>query len=138
QNVQTARAAIDKHLETIGEGGEEPTKRIVLRNTISRHLEAAMSAEKAAVQSAEPLLSTENAELGGLVQALSGLTTQVGERREAIAATVRGDGLRKAQLAFEQDLLKTRVEHEQWLKRAAELDESLLEHNTKVLSLLPQ
>jgi hypothetical protein len=138
QTSEGVRGEIDRQLETIGAGGEEPTKRIVLRNTMSRHLESALSAEHAMRQAAETLLASENPELSGLVQSAAGLATQVRERRETIAAAVRSDALQKAQLAFENDMLQVRAEHEQWLRRAAELDEALLEHNRKVLSLLPQ
>ncbi len=132
------RTTMEKAIESLGEGGQEPTKRIVLRNGLSRQLKPALDAHESALQVLKPLLSADNPDLAGLMQTVTGLRTQVTTQRERIAATARDEALRQAREACEKDVAAARAEHERWLTRAAELDAALLEQNRKALELLPQ
>lgn len=137
EQTRSAKAALEKSLEVIAQGGEEPTKRIVLRNTLSRQLQPALTAQEAASQSLRSLLSGEDPDVGALVQGIAGLRQQVADARDRIATTMQAQAYQRAQHEYEQNLSAARGQQAQWLKRAAELDEVLLEQNRKVLDNWP-
>ncbi len=125
-DVVAASDAQKKAIELIGQGQDQTTKRLVLRNALVKELAPATGAQEAVLTSARSVILTENVELTAIVQRLDALRRQVEQRRAQIAASVQQDRLNRLQQEQATQVADARRQHAQITQRLTELDGELL------------
>lgn len=129
-------ARIRQTLEAIGQGGDQPTKRIVLRNGLLRDLEEVDKAREAASTVVAGMLIARNMDLSAAVKRVAGLRAQVDQQRARIAAALRQRLAEQAADAFRGRIAAARDERERLIARVQELDARILERGGAAMAAL--
>jgi hypothetical protein len=129
----SAADAVSKQLESLAQGGDEPTKRLVLRTALAHELQPALDAREALASAARTVLASENLELSAVRQRVAGLRTQVEQQRERIRENVKRTLLASARSAHDTDLAEAQRQRAALADRAAQLDAELLKSADLVL-----
>jgi chromosome segregation ATPase len=129
QFVSTVTAASTAHakaLEVIGQGQDQTTKRLVLRNTLVKELAPVSTAQEAVLTAARSVILTDNVELTAIVQRFDALRRQVEQRRVQIAGALRQDQLNRLQHDQATQVAQARREQTELTTRVAQIDAELL------------
>lgn len=129
-------ALLQKALDAIGQGGDEPTKRLVLRNGLAQKLQPALEARDALLAGVRQATAAGNVELANLAQNINGLRGQVKDRRARIEEALRQVVRAEAQTAYENDMATLRARRDEATRKAAELDATILQHSNQAFALL--
>ena len=123
-------------LDRLGLEGDQPTKRIVLRNMLARQLQGAFDASTAAGTAARRVYPSDHAEIAAGVTGLAGIRGQVEDARARIAANVRQAVLAEKRAAAEEMLSLARAEFDRLTRRATELDDAIAAATEQAVMLL--
>src|SRR5690606_19217038 len=88
ESTANAAGVVNQALDAISQGGDEPTKRLVLHNTLAQHAKPALGAQESLAAAIRRVMPAENVELAALVQNVSGLTQQVAAHRARLEQTL--------------------------------------------------
>ena len=122
----TASIALAKALQSIGQGQDQTTKRLVLRNALVKQLGPVTTAQDAAVAAARSAVLTDNPELTAIVQRLDALRRQIQQRRTDIVEALRRDRVHRVQQDHATSLTLARQEQTKLAQRLAEIDAAVL------------
>lgn len=131
-----ALSTLRTSLDAITQGGDEPTKRLVMRNGLAQRLQPVIESRDGLAAAAQRAVATENVDLAGLLGRVTGLRAQVVDRRTRLEQSLRQQKLDAAQDEHERQIAALRQEREQSLKTAEELDETLVTQAVKVFWML--
>lgn len=131
-----AKTVFEETLTAISQGGDEPTKRLVLHKSLTGKLHPAVAARDAVAQAAAQLLPSTNLQLGALLQNVGGLGAQVREGRSRLESELHRRAVSEAREAYDQDMTQARRERDRLVHRASELDQRILRNASEALSLI--
>ena len=137
--IEDTAAALNKYrkaTEALGQGGDELTKRTVVRNRLSRDLQQVLDAREKLAIAVRRLVVTDNFELAAMSQRVEGLRRQVEAKRARIEGVLRNERLVELKAERERAMAADRAQREQLLRQAAELDKAIVEHMTSSQTLL--
>lgn len=120
-------------LDAMGQDTDEPTKGLVLSRALTKDLQPAVDAQQETVRLARSATLNGNLDLATMVQRVSALRKQVGDRRTRIEASMRAKTLASFQDKHEQVL---KAQREQLNKRAADLDREIRQHIEDIRALV--
>jgi len=126
-DITAASAAFVSALEAIGQGQDQTTKRLVLRNTLTKQLTPATTAQQTVTAAVRSAVLADNVELTAIVQRYDSLRKQVQHRKSQIAAAVRQARTSELQKQQALHLARLRKEEQELSSRAAQIDAQLLE-----------
>lgn len=120
-------AAITRAIDAIGEGQDQTTKRLVLRNALTKQFAPVAAAQQSVSSAVRAVILSENIELTAIVQRLDALRRQIQQRRIQLAATLRQEKLTSLQNQRSTQAAQLRQEQQTLTARAAGIDAQLLE-----------
>lgn len=127
QAVTGATDAITRATEAIGQGQDQTTKRLVLRNALTKQFALVAAAQQSVSSAVRAVILSENVELTAIVQRLDALRRQIQQRRIQLAATLRQEKLTSLQNQRSVQAAQLRQEQRTLTARAAEIQSQLLE-----------
>jgi len=130
--IADADTAFTQAIENIGQGQDQTTKRLVLRNALVKQLAPVTGAQQAVSNAARGVILTENLELTAIVQRLDALRTEIEQRRTQIATAIRQDHLARQQQEQARQLADARRRHQVLAQGAARIDSSLMDLGARV------
>jgi hypothetical protein len=136
ESTENSLALLRKSLDAIGSGGGDPTKRLILRNTIAQQIQPALDARESLATAARQLTPADNVELATLAQGASGLHAQVQDRRGRLEQMLRDQTLADLRAAHEGDAQQTRASRDELARKAAGLEAEIVRGAGQALALL--
>ncbi|MBP7933651.1 MAG: hypothetical protein KA354_03280 [Phycisphaerae bacterium] len=136
QEGDKARARIQVALTTIKEGGDEPTKRIILHRNLSQQIQPALEAMDKAQAAARLVQQNENAQLAATVKMVASLRDRVSSQRGEIQSQLREHALQDLRAKHEEQLGGLRLRHEENQLRASELETAMIGGIAEIVGLL--
>jgi len=112
-----------KSLDSIAQGGDQPTKRIVLHNKLAHDLKPVLEAREKLATAAKLVLLSYNRSLATLTQQVIALQTQVKNRRYWIESALRQKAQTELNNQHNRDLMEKRAERDRLDQRLSELDQ---------------
>ncbi|GMV95882.1 MAG: hypothetical protein AMXMBFR83_02510 [Phycisphaerae bacterium] len=131
-----ASAAIQKALDAITQGGDEPTKRLSLRRDLLEKLQPALDSREALAVAVNRAVAAENLDLAGLLRNVTGLRAQVLQRKARIEDELRRRALADAQAEADRTAAALQRERAEALASAEALGEALARQATMAFRLL--
>ncbi len=124
---QTAgiQADFEQALAAIPQGGEEPTKRIVLHRQLSQRFQPLLDAVRGARSAAQSVVLGENSQLSAVVQTVSSLQARVREQRADVEHELRQQLLADLRKRHEEEVARALAERDRLLAQDRELEAAL-------------
>ena len=124
---QTAgiQADFEQALAAIPQGGEEPTKRIVLHRQLSQRFQPLLDAVRGAQSAAQSVILGENSQLSAVVQTVSSLQTRIQEQRADVEHELRQQLLADLRKRHEEEVARALAERDRLLAQDRELETTL-------------
>lgn len=113
-------------IAAIGQGQDQTTKRLVLRNALVKQLEPVAAEQSSAIGAARAVILNDDLELTAIVQRLDALSKQVHQRRGQIAAFLRQERLSQAQKDRTTHLSRIRQQEQEITRQLDGLEAELL------------
>lgn len=124
--ITAASTELTRAIENIGQGQDQTTKRLVLRNALTKQLAPVTTAQQMVGNAARAVILTENVELTGIVQRLDALRRQIQQRRAQLAGSLRQERMGELQRVRSLQVARLRQEQQALAARAAEIETTLL------------
>ena len=121
-----ARGKIDAALIAIKEGGDEPTKRIILHRNVTQKIQPVLESMDKAQAAARLVQLNENAQLGALVKMVASLRDRVNGQRGEIQSQLRDQTLQELRAKHEEQLGSLRLQQDQIQQKASELETTMI------------
>jgi len=131
-----ARGNIDAALTAIKEGGDEPTKRIILHRNLSQRLQPVLEVMDKAQAAARLAHLNENAQLGATVKTVASLRNRVTDQRNGIQSQLRDQTLQELRAKHDERLIELRLQQDQTQQRASELETTMISGIAEIVGLL--
>jgi hypothetical protein len=135
-STRNSLGLIQKSLDAIGQGGDEPTKRLVLRNSLAQRIQPALDAREALAAAVRQVTAAENIELATLAEGVGGLRVQVQTRRARLEQDLRDQLLADTRAAYERNMQQLRAQRDDLARKAAALESAIVKSAAEALSLL--
>lgn len=127
---------LNKSLDAIGSGGNNPTTRLVLRANVARQIQPALDARDTLATAGRQLTGGEDVELATLAQQAASLRAQVQDRRTRLEQLLHGQQLAELRAAHEQSMQQTRAKRDELAARSAGMDAEIVRGASQALGLL--
>lgn len=125
-------------MDALGQGRDEITKRIVLRNRLSRDLQQTLDAREQLAVAVRQVLPIHNLELSAMLQRVKSLGNNARKQRAVIEESLRQEKSAAMRAQQQQQLAGYRTEREELIRKTGELDKKILETATQALAVLAQ
>lgn len=136
--VVAATSESNQAIERIGQGQDQTTKRLVLRNTLIKELGATTTAQQAVARAARSVVLADNVELTAIVQRLDALRRQVRQRRDQIASALRQDRVQRLQTREASRVADARRRHQALTVQMQQADAELVALGEQASRLMRQ
>jgi len=125
-------------LESIDQGGDQPTTRVVLRKNLTLRLDPVVEARNEVVFAGRSMLLEDNLELNAAVQSVAGLRVRVDERRERIAQSLRQEAMDKIAAQHRERQADTELRRQELSGQLAEADQHITQLAKQMQAALQQ
>lgn len=125
ETAMAAQETIQRSLEAIAQGGDQPTTRLVLRNRLAQGIQPAVEAREQVAKATRSVQPSDSPELAAMIQTVSGLRERAERRRAAILTVLREEAARKVSERHEQTLSRLRTQKESLAAGVSELDHKI-------------
>ena len=135
---ETAKSRIEfqNALSAIREGGEEPTKRIILHRNLSQQLKPAIEAMNKVEWAARLVILNENVQLAAVVRTVISLQARVASQRSQIEADTRERLLAEEHARRTKEIAQAKAEREQLRTRTGILQTDIINATGRIISVL--
>lgn len=120
------REQIQAALAAIREGGDEPTKRIILHRNTSQQIQPALEAIDQAHAAMRLIRLNDNAQLSAMVKMVASLRDRVADQRGEIESQLRDHTLQELRATHEAHLSSLRLQQDQAQQQASELETTMI------------
>ncbi|GEM_PF-1391336 len=136
ESTTNSLTLLQKSLDAISQGGEEPTKRLVLRSALAQKLQPVLDARETLLAVVRQITAGENVELTTLAQGVGGLHNQVQDRRARLEQNLRNQALAELRAAYDREMQELRARREELARKATEMDTAVVRSADEALALL--
>jgi len=135
-DTTAARAAMMQAIEAIGQGQDQTTKRLVLRNKLLKDLNAVIIAQDSTTTAARTAMLSDNIELRAIVERLELLRHQVQTLRAQITDNLRQEQSSRLQRDRETTVTHAKQQQLTLNQKIAQLDEELIRLGEKGMQIV--
>ncbi len=132
------QADFETALAAIAQGGEEPTKRIVLHRQLSQRFQPLLDAVRGARTAAESVVLADSPQLAAVVGTVTSLQARVREQRADVEHELREQLLADLRRRHEEEIASALAERDRLLQKDRELETALNQTLSETLAALAE